>query len=157
MKGGKTVLKEIIDNKRYSFRQNCNNWKEAVRFSCIPLIEDDVITEEYAEKIIESITKYGPYIIITQDVAIPHSALGQDGVKKCGIGFMKVEEPVYFIEGNTEKRAKIFFTLAANNPDEHLKKMEELTNILINDERLEKIKNVKNIDELKKISEEYNV
>ena len=43
------------------------------------------------------------------------------------------------------KRAKIFFTLAANNPDEHLKKMEELTNILINDEILEKIKNVKNV------------
>lgn len=151
------IIEEILENKRYIFHKKCKNWEEAVRMSCKSLIENDVITEEYVEKIVESINKYGPYIIIAQDIAMPHSALGQSGVKKCAIGFMKLEEPVYFEEKNEEKRAKVFFTLAANNPDEHLKKMEELTSILVNNEIMEKIKNVSDAEELRKISLDYHI
>ena len=52
---------------------------------------------------------------------------------------MRVKEPVSFgkDEDGEEKLAKLFFTLAACNPDEHLNNIQQLASLFCNEELLD--------------------
>ena len=87
---------------------------------------------------------------------MPHSTLGAEGVYKTGIGFMKVETPVVFDECDREKDARLFFTLAAVNSDQHLENMMQLSELLMNEEIVRDLLEVQNDDDLRKVIEKYN-
>ena len=72
------------------------------------------------------------------DVAMPHSQENAEGVHKTGIGFMVNKQIVDFGEDDGEQKvAKLFFTLAACNPDEHMNNIEQLTQIFMNEPLLD--------------------
>lgn len=113
------------------------SWEEAIRISCQKLQENNYITEQYIEEIIESVNTNGPYIVIMPNVAMPHAAGNAQSVSKSGISFTKFKEPVVFYDEKEqeEKPAILFFTLAASNADEHLQNIMNLTE-LFSDEAL---------------------
>ena len=102
--------------------------------SCEVLEADGTIEENYKEDIIACVEKYGPYIVIAPNIAMPHSQEGAKGVHKTEIAFMKLKKPVSFEEGNPELDAQIFFTLAACNNEQHLQNMSRLSEMLMNEE-----------------------
>ena len=85
------------------------------------------------------IEKFGPYVVFEHYVAMPHSQENASGVHKTGIGFMRVKEEVSFgqDEDGEEKVAKLFFTLAACNPEEHLNNIQQLMGVFCNEELLD--------------------
>ena len=105
------MLREFVEKKHYKFAAGAETWQEAVRMSCESLEADGTVNARYAEEIIRCVEKYGPYIIIMPDVAMPHSQEGSANVNKTAIGFMKLEKPVSFDPGDPEKDATLFFTL----------------------------------------------
>ena len=113
------------------------DWREAIRMSCEVLEADGTIEENYKEDIIACVEKYGPYIVIAPNIAMPHSQEGAKGVHKTAIAFMKLKKPVSFEEGNPELDAQLFFTLAACNNEQHLNNMGRLSEILMNEELVE--------------------
>lgn len=127
-----SLLREIVERGLTSYRQSFDGWEGAVRASCQPLIKEGYITDVYEQAIVDCVNKFGPYIVLAPNIAMPHSTLGADGVNKTAIGFMKVEEPVHFVEGNPDKDARLFFVLAATNPDEHMANMSRLAVMLTN-------------------------
>jgi PTS system ascorbate-specific IIA component len=69
---------------------------------------------------------------------MPHSQENAEGVHKTGIGFMVNKQIVDFGEDDGEQKvAKLFFTLAACNPDEHMNNIEQLTQIFMNEPLLD--------------------
>ena len=54
------------------------------------MVADGTVEADYADEIIACIEKYGPYIIIAPDIAMPHSQENAKGVHKTAISFMKV-------------------------------------------------------------------
>ena len=72
-------------------------------------------------------------------VAMPHSQEGAEGAHKTAVGFLRVKEDVDFgkDEDGEDKIARLFFTLAAANPDEHLDNINQLMNIFCNEELLD--------------------
>lgn len=50
--------------------------------SCEVLEADGTIEENYKEDIIACVEKYGPYIVIAPNIAMPHSQEGAKGVHK---------------------------------------------------------------------------
>ena len=72
-------------------------------------------------------------------VAMPHSQENAAGVHKTGIGFMVSKQVVDFgeDEDGEKKEAKLFFTLAACNPDEHLNNIQQLMGVFTNEELLD--------------------
>ena len=56
----------------YLFVDKVDTWEEAIRMSCKPLEKDGTIEPSYAELIIECVQKYGPYIVLFPNYAIPH-------------------------------------------------------------------------------------
>ena len=66
-----------------------------------------------------------------------------------------LKKPVSFEEGNPEKDAQLFFTLASCNPDQHLANMMKLSEMLMNEEVVEALAAAKTPEDLMKIQETY--
>lgn len=146
------LLKEIYEKNHYSFRKSAKDWRDAIRLSCKPLEEDGTVDPQYAEEVIASVEKFGPYIIIMPDIAIPHAIHNAIGANNTAISFLKLEDPVSFEEGDSDKDVKVFFTLVATNPDEHLINMQKLSELLNNEEAVARLKEIKDAKELLEIN-----
>ena len=121
------------------------NWEEAIRISCDNLIEKEIINQIYVDEVVAAVHKYGPYIVIVPGVAMPQSTDKSEGVFGTAIAFTKFKEKVYFEAGNEEKQAKLFFTLAAKNPDEHMTNIAALSDLLMTDGVIEALENIESI------------
>ncbi|MCD7822301.1 MAG: PTS sugar transporter subunit IIA [Clostridiales bacterium] len=134
-----TVLQTIVEKKHYKFIDEPVTWQEAVRLSTESLVADGSVDADYYQQIVDCITKYGPYVVFDHYVAMPHSQENAAGVHKTGIGFMVSKQVVDFgeDEDGEKKEAKLFFTLAACNPDEHLNNIQQLMGVFTNEELLD--------------------
>lgn len=149
------MLREFVEKKHYKFAKEAGNWEEAVRMSCESLEADNTVEANYKEDIIACIKKYGPYIIIMPDVAMPHSQEGATGVHKTAIAFMKLEKPVSFEPGDPEKDARLFFTLASCDSQQHLDNMSRLSEILSDEEVVAELLKAEGPEDLLRIQEKY--
>ena len=85
------------------------------------LVDTGCATPAYAQRIIECVEEFGPYIVIVPGLAIPHSTKGSPGVSQTAISFVRFEQPVIFDPEDREKDARVFFALAAVDEDAHIK------------------------------------
>ena len=133
-----TVLQKIVENHRYRFVDEEMDWKEAIRQGCLPLVEDDCVEPDYYKQIVACVEEYGPYIVFDDYVAMPHTQQNAEGVKKTSVGLMINKKIVDFgeDEDGEKKEAKLFFTLAAKDPNEHLDNIVQLTEIFMNSDLL---------------------
>ena len=134
-----SVLQTIVEKKHYKFVDSVESWQEGVRLSAESLVADGSVDADYYKQIVACIEKFGPYVVFEHYVAMPHSQENASGVHKTGIGFMRVKEEVSFgkDEDGEEKVAKLFFTLAACNPEEHLNNIQQLMGVFCNAELLD--------------------
>lgn len=149
------MLKEFVELKHYKFAKEAPDWREAIRMSCESLEADGTVEDNYKEDIIACVEKYGPYIVILPEVAMPHSQEGARGVHKTAIAFMKLEKPVSFDPEDPEKDARLFFTLASCNSDQHLLNMTKLSELLMNETVVEKLLEANTPEDLIAIQENY--
>jgi PTS system, IIA component len=151
------MINEIIDKELYSFYDEIDSWEDAIYKSCDSLIAKDIVDSSYPKKIIETVEKYGPYIVLIPGVAMPHCQENAKGVKDTAVSFTKFEKPVAFDVDDRDKDARIFFTIASENPDEHLANISQLSDILCNEEIVEDLLMVKNVDDLREVQKKYNI
>lgn len=149
------MLKQFVENKHCKFAKSAKDWKDAIRMSCEVLEADGTVEENYKEDIIACVEKYGPYIVIMPNVALPHSQEGAKGVHKTAISFLKLEEPVSFEEGNEDMNAQLFFTLASCNSEQHLANMSKLSELLSNEDVMKELETAKNEEDLLGIYKKY--
>ena len=134
-----TILQKIVERGHYKFVDSVDSWQDAVHLSTESLVKTGYVSENYYKQIVDCIEKYGPYVVFDHYVAMPHSQEGAEGANKTGVGFMRVKEDVDFgkDEDGEQKIARLFFTLAAKDPDEHLDNMNQLMNIFCNEDLLD--------------------
>lgn len=130
---GNIILKEKVPD-----------WRQAIRTAAQKLLEKEYIEDKYIDKMIENVEKLGPYIILSDDVAMPHSR-PEDGVKKTGISLLKLDEGVDFGDNSS---IRLIFILAAKNSNSHIDMITELVNMLQNDKKLNRVLNSKTENEI---------
>ena len=140
------MFKEFVEDKHYSFHEGFDDWRDAIRAACAPLLADGTIDKEYPEFIIEKVEELGPYIVIAPDICIPHAERGR-GVHGTSMCFMKTEKPVRFAEDG-EHDARIFVVLAATDDDAHIKNLMALSETLSDEEIVKKILAAKTPEDL---------
>lgn len=152
-----TVLETIVKKKHYKFVDSVASWQEAVRLSTESLIADGSVAADYYEQIVRCIEKYGPYIVFEDYVAMPHSQEDASGVYKTSIGFMRVKETVDFgcDEDGERKLAKLFFTLASCNPNEHLENIQQLMGIFQNPDLLHALQQADTPEDILAAEQQY--
>ena len=149
------MLREFVDSGHYLFVDKADSWQEAIRLSCKSIEQDGTVDNSYAEEIIECVMKYGPYIVLMPEVAMPHSQEGAKGVHKTAIAFMKVKHRVSFDDSDPEKSARLFFTLASCNPDQHLENMTKLSELLMNEALVKELLKAETVKDLLELQKKY--
>lgn len=149
------LLKEIVNQNLTCYHEEISTWKEAIKECCKPLEVTGYISDEYAGEIIKCVETHGPYIVIAPNIAMPHSTLGAKGVKKTGIGFMKVEKPVQFDKNNRERDAQLFFVIASENENQHINNIMMLSTLLSNESLVEELEEVRNDEDLITLINKY--
>ena len=134
-----TILQKIVERGHYKFVDRVDSWQDAVRLSCESLADTGYVSPDYYKQIVDCIEKYGPYVVFDHYVAMPHSQEGAEGANQTAVGFMRVKEDVDFgvDEDGEQKIARLFFTLAAKDPNEHLDNMQQLMSIFTNEPLLD--------------------
>lgn len=150
------LLKEIVESKRFNFIGDASDWRDAIRQSCKPLEADGTVTEGYAAEIIACVEQYGPYIAIMPGFALPHAMENSACVNGTAISFMKVEKPVSFDDGDPEKSATVFFTLAASDSEQHLKNMKQLFKMLTNEDLCAALLQARSPEDLLELADRYS-
>lgn len=152
------MLKYFYDNGLIQFCTDTpDNWQDAIILSCQTLLEKGIITQQYIDEIVECVQKYGPYIVIVPGVAMPHSSEDSQGVLGTAISFTKMSQDVVFEGNNAEKNARLFFTLAAKNSEEHVENISNLSEMLMTDGVIEALMDVENMEDYEKVMATFDV
>lgn len=126
--------------------EGVNSYKEAIKLSCDELVKRSSIEEIYYNAIIDKIEEFGPYFCIADNVAMPH-ARPEDGVKESDLCILKLNTPVDFLG----KQVSVFFTISAKDNDSHLDTMRKIARVCMDENKLNKILNSKNENEIMEV------
>ncbi len=96
---------------------------------------------------IKNVEELGPYIVISEDIAIPH-ARPEDGAFASAISILKLNERISF--GST-KKVNVIIALASSNDEEHLKTLQFISNTLSNKEIYDKLISLESVEEIYKL------
>lgn len=124
------------------------DWKEAITTVGKLMIKENKIKEGYIKNIIVNIEELGPYIIIAPGIALPHARPSED-VLENALALLKINNGVKFTEDG--ENIYLIFCLAAKDSSSHIDIIEQLTLILNNDEKIEKLKNIKSLEGIEKV------
>ena len=119
-------LTDILSPAFIQLNLATNSWEEAFYVAATPLIEAEIVSRRYIDKIIQTTYEEGPYMVISDHVALPH-ARPEDGAKKVGLGITVLKEPIKIL-GKTPM--KYIFTLAAVDSKKHLTALAELVALI---------------------------
>lgn len=139
------MIKELLENNIQILPQ-VDSWEEAIKVASSPLLEKGYIEPRYIDTMISKVNELGFYIVLSEDVAMPHSR-PEDGVLKMGMSLLKLDTPAKF--GNND--IQIVITLAAKDNESHIDALTNLVELLNDDEKIEKIKLAKTNQEILEI------
>ena len=142
-------LSKMISKKTISLNVSARDWKEAVRIGGKILVENGTVEERYIEGMIETVKTLGPYIVIAPGVALPH-ARPEDGVIEPCMSLVTLKNPVNFGNENNDP-VKLVVCFATVDHDAHIKAISKLARIIGDKEKLNRLFNAVQVDEIEEI------
>lgn len=121
------MLKDLLNEELILLNINASDWEDAIRKAAQPLVDEKKVTESYVDDIIVGVKNNGPYIVLTEHVALPH-ARPESGALESAIGVATLKTPIEF--GNeANDPVKYLFTLSAKDSSQHLSALSELAGL----------------------------
>lgn len=150
IKSKNCIDKEVLffNEKLISIIDKKLDWKKAIIVSIKPLISLGYVNKDYANDVIKNIEKYGPYIIIDKDVAIPHATFTTNSFKQ-GFSITLLKKAIFF--PNDVRPIKLLISFSINNSKFDKNVFDSLMILLANRNNIElilKSKSVFNILEI---------
>ena len=120
------MLIEILDGN-IQIVEEVENWEKSIEIASKPLLEKGMIEKTYIEAMINSIKKIGFYVVLRENLAMPH-ARPEDGVIKTSLSLLKINNYVYY----GERKVQIVIILAASDSNSHINIIMQLSELLQN-------------------------
>ena len=122
------------------YRERCATWQEAVRLACVPLEQQQLISTAYAQAIIDTTEREGPWYILSPTLALPH-ARPQEGVlsQQTHLSLLSLKNPVMFPDYSD---VRLVIVLAAADSHQHLETIQRLVCWLDEADRLNRLTTV---------------
>lgn len=127
---------DLLKLENVQICEGASDWREAIRTSILPLEEHGYVEPRYKDEVIANVERLGPYIVIADNVALPH-ARPEQGAIKTQIGVTLFRTDVLF--ENRETSARLFVTLAAQDSNSHLGALMEISELLGDENNVAKI------------------
>ena len=125
------------------------NWEDAIRKAAVVPVERGMIKQDYVEAMIRSVNEYGPYIVLSENIALAH-ARPEDGAIETGLYFTTLAHPIEFGAEDFDP-VKLLIVLSAKDGDGHIGLLCELSGILETEGVLEALINAKTAEEFRGI------
>lgn len=145
-RGKRPVLSELLIEEPIQIVDQISDWEEAIKVAAQPLLAKGVITHSYIEAMIDNVKTLGPYVIIGPEIAIPH-ARPEMGVKKVGMSYLKLNQPVFFLN-NPAHPVSLLFCIAATDNTTHLKALSQLTKLLSEKDNVQLLKQMNSTEKV---------
>lgn len=129
------------------------DWREAIRESAQPLLEEGYIEPAYVDAMIAQVEEYGPYIVLNRGFALPHAELGSGSVR-LGMSLARLETPVEFGDEELDP-IEFVCTLSAVDQKSHLKALFNLVGLLQKTDLLQRLHEAARPEEMSRILERY--
>lgn len=142
---------DILTKDKIKVQDHVPDWSQAITEAAQPLLEQDYIETGYIDAMIDSVKKFGPYIVIAPEIAIAH-ARPENNVNKVGLSLLKLNESINFAEDS--HYASLIFVLSATDNTSHLNVLQSLAGLLGNKEIVNQLLTSKNSDEIIEIIKE---
>ncbi len=95
-----------------------DNWRQAVKSACRPLVEAGAVSERYADRCVEMIEEHGPYMVVAPGIALAH-ARPEDGVKRLALAVARLAAPVPFNHPDNDP-VDLVFAFGSPDKEQHL-------------------------------------
>ena len=126
----------LLRKENVQILESAKDWKDAIIKSVLPLENGGFVTEEYKHAVISNVEEYGPYICIAPHVAMPH-ARPEQGAISTQIALTLFKKEVSFEK--EDAAANLFIALAAADSNSHLDTLMQISEILQDEEKAEKM------------------
>ena len=136
---------DLLKKENVQIVESATDWKDAIRISVQPLEQHGYVESRYKEGIISNVESMGPYIVLAPYIALPH-ARPEQGVKESQIAVTLLQNEVRF--AGEEKPVKLLIALAASDNNRHLDALMSISELLQNEDTVQKILNSKDKEEL---------
>ncbi len=148
-------LYQVIEESCILLDGEFTELSEAVEVSGEMLYGRDYIEAEYIQEIVETVKNSGRYMLIGEQIIMPHSLAGKH-VKKTGISIVRLREslPLY---DRPEIEVKWIFTLCTIDKVSHLTALTQLAQILGTSSLLKEMESIKSKLQLLNLLQEHSI
>lgn len=126
----------LLRRENVQICDSATDWRDAIRIAVRPLEQHGYVEARYKEEVISNVENLGPYIVVADRIALPH-ARPEQGALKTQIGVTLFRKDVFF--DGKEEPTQLFITLAARDSDSHLNALMEISELLSDEETVQKI------------------
>lgn len=128
-----------------------DTWQQAIERASMNLLNKGYINSNYIQSMIRNVEQNGPYIVISEGFAIPHSAIDEGG-RRLGFNLIRLKNPVPFNAGINDP-IKYVCVINAIDKEKHLNALFNLINLLQISEFKEALNKAKSSKDLAKVIE----
>lgn len=121
------------------------DWQSAIRQAAKPLVDNGTVGDDYVQAMIDVVEKQGPYINIGPEIALAHSR-PRASVKRIGLSLLKTNSEVDLV--SKDHPVKLWFVLAATDSNSHLSVIQQLSQVLMDTDRTQKLLAAKSTEEI---------
>lgn len=121
-------MQNMLTSDHIQVVESMSNWQAAVELASHPLLEQNLITQEYIDNMKQSVVDNGPYMVLTDYFALMHAKAGE-GVNQQCMSLLVTKNEVS-LEG---KPVKIFLVLAAENNQAHLESLQSIMSVFMDE------------------------
>ena len=134
------------NNVRY-IKEKFRKWEDIIDVGVKVLKENKKVNMNYAEDIKSLIKNFGSYMVITENVAIPHSETNKNVYEK-GIALLVLKYPIFFPKN---KKVKILFFLSSKERKDNIKIIEDILKLIDGYNFKERVKKIESNQALMKL------
>lgn len=138
-------MKDMVKLQNIQIKDSVDTWEDAVRVSLKPLVDGGYAEPRYAENVIAGIKNVGPYVVLTDDIALIH-ARPEEGAIKTQMGLTLLRNPVHF-EGS-DSDVMLLFALAAQDSTSHVDAIRVLASFCMDESKVEQLKSCSTPEEI---------
>lgn len=139
------MILDMLKAENVKIVEKVDDWKEAIAVSLKPLEEQGYVTEDYAKAIVDITLEYGPYYVLTENVALIHGR-PETGVLNKQLAVTVLREPIKFSEDGYPVR--LLVALAATDSESHLAVMQTLAELFMSEDAISDIINAEDASQI---------
>lgn len=121
------MIEKLLNEDMIQTGIDVKSWQEAARYAGSILKNNGLVEEAFIESMINTVNKYGPYVVLIPQVAFFHGEPSPNVHKLC-MSLVTFKDPVYFKEFNNEE-IRCAFAFGAVDKESHLNILMEVAKL----------------------------